>query len=521
MTKKRSLLSIMMTLVLALTMVFAMTVTAFADETDNTYTLTLNNTGKTAHTFEVYQIFTGDLSEKDGVTALSNIKWGTGITDEGQTALQNKYVTDEGKEKNAVNVAEKVNDTNATVFAQDVAKYLSSPIKTTTSVAAKGSVDVTGLAPGYYFVKDTANSQTGKDSAYTSYILEVVKDTTASTKLDVPTVVKKVQDINESESTERTGWQDSADYKIGQEIPYQITGTLPSNYDDYKTYFYQFTDTMSKGLDYTKKVTIKVGEEDITDKFTEVITTNDDGSKTVTWTCNDLKAIEGVTLTKDSQIIVSYECKLNDKAVMGEAGNPNTVKLTYSNNPNHTSEGTPDKGETPEDTNIVFTYNVTVNKYSESVADANKLTGAGFTLYKEIVKKDGSKSWVAVGNEVKGKALTTFSWDRVDDGNYKLEETTVPTGYNKMADVIFNVTASHDTEADSPKLTALSGNVTSGTATFTASNNKSSLSSDVINKKGSTLPSTGGMGTTLFYLIGVILVLGSGVVLVTRRRMSR
>ncbi len=505
MTKKfKKLLS----LVLAAVMVLAMSVTAFAADVDapdvsvpsaTTYTLTLNNTGKTAHTFEVYQIFTGDLNE----STLSNIKWGSNVSEAGQTALGD-----------AAAYAKTITSANVATVAETLSGYLTGTAQTVT-VAAGNSGTVSGLAAGYYFVKDTDKSQTKDNSAYTSYILEVVKDTEATTKLDIPTVVKKVKDTNESKE-ETTDWQDSADYKVGSTIPYQITGTLPSNFDKYTTYYYKFTDTMSKGLTYKAgNAKIKADGVDVTSAFKEVVSAADEnGNVTVTWTCTDLKSISNVTLSSTSKIVVNYDCTLNDNAVMGSTGNPNTVDLTYSNNPNKGGDG--DYGTTPEDKNIVFTYNVTVNKYSESVSDGNKLTGAGFTLYKKI-----NGNWVAVGDEVKGEALSTFTWNRVDDGDYKLVETTVPAGYNKMTDIEFTISATHDTTADDPKLTDLTGDVTKGTATFTKAKDLSGLSTDVINNKGSELPSTGGMGTTIFYIIGVVLILGAGVVLVTRRRMNR
>ncbi len=521
MTKKaKRLLSMMMTLVVAFTMVFAMTITAFADgeetesgsdssSTTTTYTLTINNTSKTAHDFKVFQIFTGDLSD-DGVT-LTNIEWGQDVTATGKEELGS-----------AADYAKTINEDNAESVAQTLSKYLVSDRESigTVTVEAGDTGAVSNLSAGYYFVKDADGFLTVENSAYTSYILEVVKNTEVEPKLDVPTVVKKVKDINDSTDTTASEWQDSADYDVNDTIPYQITGTLPSNFDKYETYYYQFSDTMSKGLTYTANTAVITDSNgnNITSYFTEAIATNSDRSVTVTWTSSNLKT-KGLNLTKDSKIYVNYNCTLNENAVMGSAGNPNTVFLTYSNNPNSGKEG--DRGHTPVDKNIVFTYNITVNKYADEVKEGNELTGAGFTLYKEVKKSDGTTSWVAVGDEVKGEALTTFVWNRVDDGNYKLVETTVPPTYNKMKDVVFTVSATHKTEADDPTLTDLTGDVTSGTATFTKATDFSGLSTDVINVKGSNLPSTGGIGTKIIYILGIILAIGAGVVLVTRKRVNR
>ncbi len=373
--------------------------------TKNTYTLTINNTGKTAHTFELYQIFTGDLATpKDdndsGTKTLSNIVWGTGVNQDGQKALGDA-ATKAGTIKNA---------TDATIFANELKAYLQNP-RVSNLVDADSSYTFKDLKAGYYLVKDVDDSQKNTtEGAYTLFVLKVVGDATAETKLDVPTVVKKVKDTNDSQENSTSDWQDSADYDIGDEVPYQITGTLPSNIDKYTTYKYVFTDTMSKGLTYTaKNTTIKIGNTDVTKSFIENITTNNtDGSTTVTWTCDNLKGIEGVSVTKETTVVVNYTANLNDNAVIGSAGNPNTVNLTFSNNPNQGGEG--DTGKTPDDKNIVFTYKAVVNKVDQ---DKKSLAGAAFKLEKK--KSDGTYATV---KEFTAGTDTRFEFNGLDDGNY-------------------------------------------------------------------------------------------------------
>lgn len=471
--------------IVAIAMIF--TLTAFAGGAVNAadankYALTLENKGKTAHTFEVYQIFTGDLSE--GI--LSNVKWGNGVSEKGQTALGNAAAKAEALAKSTDS------SSAAKTFAEDLQQYLQNG--TAQEVAANSTASIEGLAAGYYLVKDSASSQNKTNGAYTSYILKVVKDTTATTKLDVPTVEKKVQDTNDS-TGETSGWQDSADYDIGDDVSYQITGSMPANIGDYTTYQYVFTDTMSKGLTYTAKTAkITIGDKDVTSSFQEVVTPKDDGSTVVTWTCADLKTA-GVALTPTTKVVVTYKATLNTNAVIGSAGNPNTVNLTYSNNPNKGGEG--QTGKTPDDKNIVFTYKAVVNKKDQ---DMKSLAGAGFTLQKKVngVYKD-VKSLPA------GDA-TTFEFTGLDDGEYKLIESTTPAGYNTITPIEFTISADHETTADEPKLISLTTEVTSGEATFTADKTAGSLTTDVVNKKGSTLPETGGMGTTLLYAVGGVLV---------------
>lgn len=461
--------------------------------TKNTYTLTINNTGKTAHTFELYQIFTGDLATpKDdndsGTKTLSNIVWGNGVNQNGQKALGDA-ATKAGTIKNA---------TDATNFANELKDYLQNPTVSNPDVGANSSYTFKDLKAGYYLVKDVDKSQKNtKNGAYTLFVLQVVGDATAETKLDVPTVVKKVQDTNDSTGT-TSDWQDSADYDIGDEVPYQITGFMPSNIDKYTTYKYVFTDMMSKGLTYTaKNATIKIGDTDVTSNFKEEVTTNKDGSTTVTWSCEDLKGINGVTLTADSKVAVNYKCTLNQDAVIGSAGNPNTVNLTFSNNPNKGGEGETDT--TPDDKNIVFTYKAVVNKVDQ---DKNSLAGAAFKLEKK--KSDGSYTTV---KEFTAGTETSFEFKGLDDGGYKLTETTTPAGYNTIQPIEFTISAEHDKEADKPTLISLSGNATSGEATFTEDKDAGSLTTDVVNNQGINLPTTGGMGTRVLYAGGAAMIL--------------
>lgn len=477
---------------LSLLMAVSMGLTAFADET--TYKLTLTGTA-TGHTYEAYQIFTGDLSTNaDGKKVLSNVEWGKGVTYTGT------------EKKSAADVAKALADGTMTIANLEDNLKLTTPANTVTS--GEGSTVIDGLAAGYYLVKDKDGTQKDTSDAYTQFIVQVVGNTEAAIKSGVPTVEKKVKDTNDS-TGETTGWQDSADADINDDVQYQITGTMPSNIADYTTYKYVFTDTMSKGLTYKEKTaTIKIGEKDVTGSFKEAVTTKEDGSTVVTWTCGNLKDIEDVTLNASTTVVVTYSAKLNDKAVIGAEGNPNTVNLTYSNNPNKGGEG--QTGKTPDDKNIVFTYKTVVNKVDQ---DKHSLAGAAFKLEKK--QPDGTykeiKSFTA-GND------TTFTFTGLDDGDYKLTETTTPAGYNTIASIEFTISADHDVTKDDPKLIKLSGDVKTGEAEFTADKDAGSLTTSVVNKKGSTLPSTGGIGTTIFYVAGCAMVVLAGVMITARKK---
>ncbi|MDD6512021.1 isopeptide-forming domain-containing fimbrial protein [Sharpea azabuensis] len=476
----------LLSFIVALTMVFAlgsMQATSVSAEETKTYNLTLTGT-TTGHTYEAYQVFTGDLSTNaEGKKVLSNVEWGNGVT----------YT---GKES-AADVAKALGDGTMTI-AQLIDKLtLTTVAKTVTS--AKDSTVIDGLTAGYYLVKDKDGTQANTSDAYTKFIVQVVGDSEVQIKSDVPTVVKKVKDTNDS-TGETSGWQDSADYDIGDDVPYQITGTLPDNIADYTTYKYIFTDTMSKGLTFNNDATIKIGDTVVTGSFEEAVTKGND-STVVTWTCNNLKGIQGVTLNKDTKVVVTYSATLNENAVIGSAGNPNTVNLTYSNNPNKNGDG--ETGKTPDDKNIVFTYKTVVNKVDQD--GKTPLKGAGFTLQKKY-KENGKTEYIEVGKINADGEKSTFEFTGLDDGDYKLIESTTPEGYNTIAPIEFTISAEHDKESDAPTLISLSGNATNGKAEFSADKDAGSLTTDVVNKKGSTLPETGGMGTTLLYGVGGVLV---------------
>lgn len=438
--------------------------TAFAQTTSNS--LTLTNNGATAHTFEIYQVFKGDVST-DSKT-LSNIQWGTGVTPtEGKTAEE---------------VAAGLTTTNAQAFADGLT--LGTPTATSTVVDAGGSYSFSNLEAGYYLVKDVAKSQNGVESgASTLYILKVVGTVSAETKLSVPTVEKKVKDM--TTGTE-SGWQDTADHAIGDSVPFQLTGTLPTNYDQYTTYKYVFHDTLSSGLTFNAdSVKVFVDGAQISTGYT-VDTTNG-----LNITFADLKQ---VTTNSASKITVEYTATLNENAVIGSTGNPNELYLEYSNNPSN--EASDETGKTPTDKVIVFTYQTIVNKVDQ---DNNALAGAEFTLE----KKQADGTYVAVSPITFTDGQTTFEFKGLDDGDYRLTETKTPDGYNTIQPIEFTISATHDDASLS--LTELSA--TSTSATFTADPANGSLTTNVVNKAGITLPSTGGMGTTLLYTIGTALFL--------------
>lgn len=495
-------------LLLALVMVFALATTAFAAENTTTISAPVGST----RTYDVYQIFTGDLHE--GV--LSNVKWGkNGMGTEGEAVPQG-----------TLDALTAVNGKSDTEELKEIQKYVK---LTSEKFGTVSNGNFLSVPTGYYLIKDTG--PVGEGESFSLYVVQVVGPTTIDPKVGTTTSDKKVKDTNDSEADSTTDWQDSADYDIGDEVPFKLSAKIAQDYANY-THGYKLTfhDKTDAGLTFNSdSVVVKVDGVTI-DSGYSVVTSELADDCTFEVQFANLKSIASVEAS--SVITVEYTSTLNNKAQIGSVGNKNTSHVTYTNNPNDEQAG--ENGETPDDTVIVFTYKTIINKVTKNPAydpekdtgntgtdsDGDKqyipLKGAGFTLY----KKNASGQYVAVGEELKGADMTTFTWSGLDDGDYKLVETTTPAGYNTIADIEFTVTAAHEAESDNPALTSLSGNAATGVVTFTPSTDNSSLSTDVVNNSGTQLPETGGIGTTIFYVLGSILVIGAVVLLITKKRMS-
>lgn len=469
--------------------------TAFADEA-NTIT-----GPKNGHTYEVYQIFTGDLA--DG--KLSNVKWGSATAKNGTAATDAEL-------KTVTDLASKSVNDNAQATANAIAAYLKSDAQPTATI---DDTNPTAQVPsGYYLIKDKNNTVPDGQAA-TTYIVTVAGNVTITPKSDVPSFEKKLKDTNDT-TGETSDWQDAADYDINDAVPFKLEGTVASNYADYDTYYFAFHDVEENSLTFNKdSVKVYVDDTEITSGYSVVTEDLTDGC-TFEVKFADLKTIDGVKA--GSKIRVEYTSKLNENAVIGEHGNVNKAKLQYSNNPNDEQGGeNGPTGETPWDNVIVFTYKTVINK----VDDKNQpLKGAEFTLSKKM--KNGTTTTVAVVKDSEG---TTFTFNGLDDGDYVLSETVTPAGYNSIKPITFTVTANHtitwEGEDRDTILTSLSGNAASGEITFTPTDDKSELDTNVVNKPGSSLPETGGMGTIVLYAAGAVLVIAAGVYFGLKKKNAR
>lgn len=525
----------LLVVVAALVMAMAMTATAFAA---GPYSITINKNGtdKVAHTYGAYQIFKGDLAQVDDNNVLSNVDWADGVN--GAAIIDELNKIDGFKlasDASAADVAKAIGDkqyTSDSTGVKAVAEALNKGIPAnanptgTVTIAENASTGVIeSLEAGYYLVKDTA--AVSGEGASTKYILEVVSDVVVGEKADVPSVDKEIAETTPTKVS---------DYNIGDSIPYTITGTLPSTFASFETYkTYTFTDTMSAGLTPPNpaSVSVTVGSDDVTSLFDVAVS-----GQTLTVSLKagvDLKtATHGESaFAAGDKIVVSYNAVLNDSAVIGGDGNKNTVDLKFSNNPN--SDGGGEFGTTPPDETVVFTYTIEALKVEatdkapiddgtyaaltkEEKANYTKvdgkwqeikpLKGAGFTLY----KADGT-----VVKEITAGETTTFEFKGVDVGTYFLKETTVPAGYNKVNDIEITVAATYTNDVPA-KIDTLT--VTPETINFTADKTTGVVSGKILNQKGSVLPSTGGMGTTILYVVGGIMVLLAVVFLITKKRVA-
>ena len=474
------------TLFLTFAMVLAMSVSVFAA---GNHTVTAPS-DRANHTYQIYQVFTGDA---DG-NALTNLKYGLNAVGEtGKVVSQadmEKLKTIEGK-----------------TYADDQAKIadLTQFVNLTGTPIAeigKGKEASASLAEGYYIIKDTDNSLQDPDT-YTLYMFKVLKDDLTLEPKDSTT-----------ESDKTIG--DSAkitDTDIGKDVPYTLTVKLPANYADYKDFYLNFVDDMSKGLTYNGDAKIFYGASDTEGtaiNFAAVSGTSYTGGQKYEYKIADLKSVDNdfAKALKGGDVVkVTYTAKVNNNAVIGEAGNPNKFHVDYSNNPNQTGDGNP--GHTPDDTTIVLTFKTILNKVD---GDGNALTGADFKLEKKA--DDGT--WVVVDRKEGTSAGSQFSFNGLGQGEYQLTETAVPTGYNEMDPnpLTFTISAEYSIEGDKATVSSLTGTALE----FTSDTEAGTLTADIENNSGATLPSTGGIGTVIFYVFGSLLVIGCGIVLISRKR---
>lgn len=520
---------------LAVAMVCAMAIPAFAYNPGET-----KEDLNTKHDYGAFQIFKGVIS-KDNPT-LSGVDWGQNITEPDIFLANLKNDPTIGEKFETAATAQEVlavisqwsnSDDNSIAFARVVCHYLypdanADPKPVITDHT--GGINIP--KSGYYLIVDTSTfSDDDFYHAYNSFFLLNVPQTPyvvlVNHKVVKPTVEKEVYDNNDIGST--GGWGSSADHAINEKFQFRLIAKLPASenngraYDYYKKYTVCFNDTLSDGITFDKLDKVEIanvdgGNPQVIDAANYTLTPNDPQSsfKLSIDNVKTCAAAAGLNLNEGATITVTYTAHLNEKAYVNIAGggtdNKNRVYLEYSNNPRISTS----LDHTPESEVCVYTYQLNNTKYRDDDTPGNELAGAGFRLYsgKDCTKEqeiklkknttDGTYSpyfGADAGDEMFSDEHGQFNVKGLDAGTYYLKETNPPADYSACADKEIVISATHDVNHVS-----LSGN----------------LSTTIINKKagGITLPSTGGIGTTIFYVVGGGLMVAAIVLLVTKKRME-
>lgn len=524
---------------LAVAMVCAMAIPAFAENSEGDV--------DSHHTYSAFQIFKGDV-EGNNIKdfKISNVEWGSNIINNSDDFLNKLREADHigplfTNAKSAQEVLAVISqwhdsDDYSIAFARFVCHYLYSNDANPTYVVRAGSnaLTIPEAKAGYYLFVDTTDfSKDDSYHSYNSFLLMVTKgnwNVPITPKAEKPTVEKKVYDNPDGTST--GGFGSSADHAINEKFQFQLTATLPDStnraYDYYDKYSVIFHDTLSDGITYDKddeldSVVIKSNGNtyNITDSSKYTIDATDLESQNSFVVNIDVKACAkdaGFDLNDGATITVTYTAHLNDKAYVNTAGgstsNINKVYLTYSNNPKDESS----IGKTPESTPVyVYTYQLNNTKHQDT-EKGPALEGACFRLYSDeactdqsevqLYQKDGFYYPIkdVLGKEaveMKSAANGTFNVKGLDAGTYYLKEITPPDGYSACKVIPVTIKADHSRN-DQVNLEG------------------SNLTNDIVNIKagGITLPSTGGIGTTLFYVVGGGLMVAAIVLLVTKKRME-
>jgi fimbrial isopeptide formation D2 family protein/LPXTG-motif cell wall-anchored protein len=475
-------------------------VPTLAAETGGTLTIENPNPGDT---YKVYQLLTGDVEELDGEEVIANTAWGSAL--ENLTSVTSKYDSAQALASAlSVMTDEELETFETGLYNEGLASQ--TPIATLT----QSSPSVT-LPYGYYLVAEY--DMNGDLISSNRFITDMVGDITVYPKTGALTITKQVMGVQSGD------WQSATDQLEGSDVTFKITAKLPGNVEAYTSgYDVTFNDTLSAGLTYAGDITYTITNE-AGDTVSSGTLTATDIETTDTGTTFEI-AMGNVTASpydagNDDEITITYKAQVSKDAKTGNLGNPNTVNATYSNNVDDSSS----TATTANKTATVFTYKIAVNKTDSKGA---ALAGAEFTLS----KLDSAGAWQAVGTETVNEAGTTFTFTGIDDGTYRLEETTTPEGYNTADPVYFKVTSTFDDSNGSPALKTLTVEQTDASGTVLTAANQTvtftldgtmDITTSIVNKKGVTLPKTG-VSTAIFLYAGAAALIVIGLMLVLKKR---
>lgn len=503
-------------------------------ESDNPYSIALYSTEEPAAAYDYrgYQLLSLNVSlscahtsDDEHDSTCYNYAYGFDTLGSGGTSkyksilmtaagLTGTYESDTAALNALVDELGKMSDDDARDFADEVYRAIKVAGLAADAETTYPSLDV---AQGYWLFADVSTFTDGETNTVKSLVLlDTAGNPSVSVvpKKEVPRVDKKVSDNASDVSL------DHADTSIGSTVYFKITGTLPGYLDSYLTYKYVFHDTLSDGLTLNEdsiKVTI---DETEVDPDIKTISGN-----SISVGFSDILSLSSVSVSSSSVIVLTYSTELNEDAVIGGAGNQNRVNLEYSNNPYDESEA----GTTPDDVVVVYSFELDIAKRDGKNTD-KPLEGAKFKLKNSSGKwlttdENGKVSgWVdseEAASELVSDENGKLSVIGLAAGTYYLKETVAPLGYNLPSEPItILIAAEYDTTRDPHTLSSLSASV-NGDDPEDGSTESGTVEVTVLNNTGAELPETGGIGTTLFYIIGSVLVVGALVVLITRKRMGQ
>lgn len=484
------------------------------------------------HTYEVYQLFSGVLNEKGIMT---EIEWGSSVNAAGRTAI--------GDAETKAGALKTVADAEA--FGYEIDEYLEAPVATTNTktTMSNGQVgyEITDLDTGYYLIMDMNDSLSGDaHDAYTQYIIQVVDNVDVSPKSAVPTLLKRVSLQSDRNYTK------AVSSVISGTVYYQLIASMHSHINTYPEYYMQLVDTLPAGLKDATLVSVGVANgENYTDQETVPAEhyTFDAAGNTVTVTLKDakaaIKAATGEDALIDDKIVITYQATLDSDAVVGQDptdGNVNTAVLFYSNDPNEDYDPATDAqpthvGKTSPSEATVYTYQIRIKKVDAS-DETKVLAGAQFIAYRYtstntksyyIVDATGKVTGIT-DTETEATPLITDEYGMLSiiglpSGTHHFKEVVAPSGYNLLTTEI-SVIITAAANATTGKLTSFKGEATGTARPVIVDMAKGDLLVTVENRIGSTLPETGGIGTTIFYVAGIALMLGAVAVIVAKKRSS-
>ncbi|MBQ5338696.1 MAG: isopeptide-forming domain-containing fimbrial protein, partial [Oscillospiraceae bacterium] len=557
--------------------------------------VTITPADENTHTYEAYQLFKGELTEQaDETKVMTKIEWGASIPAEKVTKLQTVIAGKEATNvvKSALTAytpalatpyeasafADFITANKATSgFAEALADIFNEVLTAAPASAAYQTTTsnvfdkegTTGLSTGYYLIKDKDGTQNGENAAYTDFILKVVDDVTVASKSEVPTIDKKIKVGDDLKTGDTASIGDTITYQLNSKVP-AMTGYDPDKGDKY---FFIVSDTMCQGLTFKNDVTITIDGTPYTGFYVKTKGDDDhplpaDSTKTFEIVFENFVAQKSKA---GKDIVITYTAELNDQCDRTTTGNPNSVDLTYSNNPNQKYQGTtgtPDEpnsdekdvmGITPPSLTKVYTTGIRILKLDQ---DGKVLAGtqrAKFTITGEKLNrvvtvktvfaqddaveyyklKDGTYTKTPSTETTADKYESTTQkykkstqddttiqdsktvtvegtvddngyviFSGLGDGTYKIRETYAPDGYNLDPNE-YTITIGSNPTKDGPEWSP---------ATPGEDNDYTVATQNVTNKKGIILPATGGIGTVIFYVVGSLLIGAAGVLFVTKRK---